>query len=431
MFGYRRGAPLNTLLLLSTMSFLLYVDRVNLSTAAGPLMQELGLSNTQLGTVFGAFAYSYAMFQIIGGWFSDKMGARLTLLLCGLVWVATTIGTGFAGGFTSLLLLRFALGIGEGATLPAAGRALANWSPPDRRGLAQGITHSCSRLGNAITPPLVAFLVVTFSWRFSFIALGAITALWVVVWWWYFRDDPRTHPGITPRDIAELPPYARLFASKQKSAVPWGKLLARMAPTMLVYFCYGWTGWLFFTWLPTFFLHGYNLNIKSTAIFSSAVFFSGVVGDTLGGVLSDAILRRTGNVEAARRNVILLSFLGTLVFLLPVLFVRDLTIVTICLAIAFFMLELCIGPVWAVPLDVAPGFAGTASGLVNAGSAVAGIISPFLFGFIIDRTGNWTLPFAGSIVLLLIGAVATFWIKPQRTLAQDMAITLRPAASLP
>jgi MFS family permease len=431
MFGYRRGAPLNTLILLSAMSFLLYVDRVNLSTAAGPLMHDLGLSNTQLGTVFGAFAYSYAMFQIIGGWFSDKMGARLTLLLCGLVWVGTTIGTGFAGGFTSLLALRFMLGIGEGATLPAAGRALANWSPPDRRGLAQGITHSCSRLGNALTPPLVAFLVVSFSWRFSFIALGAVTALWVAVWWWYFRDDPRTHPSITPGDIAELPPYAKLFASKQKSAVPWGPLLARMAPTMLVYFCYGWTGWLFFTWLPTFFLHGYNLNIKSTAIFSSAVFFSGVVGDTLGGVLSDAILRRTGNVEAARRNVILLSFLGTLVFLLPVLFVRDLTIVTLCLSAAFFMLELCIGPVWAVPLDVAPGFAGTASGLVNAGSAVAGIISPFLFGLIIDWTGNWTLPFAGSIVLLLTGAIATFWIKPQRSLAQDMALTLRPAASLP
>jgi len=431
MFGYRSGAPLNTLILLSAMSFLLYVDRVNLSTAAGPLMHDLGLSNIQLGTVFGAFAYSYAMFQIIGGWFSDKMGARLTLLLCGLVWVGTTIGTGFAGGFTSLLALRFMLGIGEGATLPAAGRALANWSPADRRGLAQGITHSCSRLGNALTPPLVAFLVVSVSWRFSFIALGAITAIWVAVWWWYFRDDPRTHPGITPRDVAELPPYAKLFVSKQKSAVPWSPLLARMAPTMLVYFCYGWTGWLFFTWLPTFFLHGYNLNIKSTAIFSSAVFFSGVVGDTLGGVLSDAILRRTGNVEAARRNVILLSFLGTLVFLLPVLFVRDLTIVTLCLSAAFFMLELCIGPVWAVPLDVAPGFAGTASGLVNAGSAVAGIISPFLFGLIIDWTGNWTLPFAGSIVLLLIGAIATFWIKPQRSLAHDMALTLRPAASLP
>ncbi len=426
MFGYRRGAPLNTLLLLSAMSFLLYVDRVNLSTAAGPLMQELGLSNIQLGIVFSTFAYSYAVFQIIGGWFSDKMGARLTLLLCGLVWVATTVGTGFAGGFGTLLALRFTLGIGEGATLPAAGRALSNWTPKARRGLAQGITHSCSRLGNAITPPLVAFLVLTVSWRFSFIALGAVTAVWVVVWWWYFRDDPSEHPGVTAGDLAALPAYTRTFVPREKGTVPWGPLLARIAPTVAVYFCYGWTGWLFFTWLPTFFLHGYGLNIKSSALFSSAVFFSGVVGDTLGGVLSDWILRRTGNVAAARCRVIVISFLGCAVFLLPVLVLRDLTLIAVCLSIAFFSLELAIGPVWAVPLDVAPDYAGTASGMVNTGAAVAGIISPFLFGVIIDRTGNWTLPFVGSIVLLLAGAGASFWIKPQRTLAQAMAARRPP-----
>jgi MFS family permease len=430
MWGYRRGAPLNTLVLLSAMSFLLYVDRVNISTAAGPLMKELGLSNTQLGGVFSAFAYSYALFQVVGGWFSDRLGARITLLVCGLIWVATTIGTGFANGFVTLLLLRFALGIGEGATLPAAGRAIANWTPPERRGLAQGLTHSCSRLGNAITPPLVAFLMLTYSWRFSFVALGAITGIWVIVWWFYFRDDPATHRAITPQDLAELPPYRSKFAAREQGAVPWRYLLPRIAPTMLVYFCYGWTGWLFFTWLPTFFLKGYGLDIKNTAIFSSAVFFAGVVGDTAGGLISDWVLRRTGNVERARRDVILLSLLGTLVFLLPVLFVRDLTIVTICLAAAFFMLELTIGPVWAVPLDVAPDYAGTASGLVNAGAAIAGIISPFVFGFVIDWTGNWTLPFAGSVVLLAFGAGVSFWIKPQRTVLQDIAADQHLAASL-
>jgi sugar phosphate permease len=424
MLGYR-GAPRNILFLLSAMSFLLYVDRVNLSTAAGPIMKELDLSNTELGVAFSAFAYSYAIFQVIGGWLSDRAGARLTLFLCGLIWVATTIATGFVGGFASLLAVRFVLGIGEGATLPAAGRALASWTPTGRRGFAQGVTHSSSRLGNAITPPLMAFLILTFSWRFSFIALGAVTAIWVVVWFLYFRDDPAKHSGITADDLAQLPRETRQGA--QKIAVPWGPVFRRIAPAMLVYFCYGWTSWLFFTWLPTFFLHGYNLDIKSTALFSSAVFFSGVVGDTLGGVLSDRILRRTGNVEAARRNVILLSFLGALVFLAPALFVHDLMVVTSCLAVAFFMLELTIGPIWAVPIDVAPLYAGTASGFVNAGAAIAGIISPVVFGMIIDKTGNWTLPFAGSIGLLLVGCIATFWMKPQHTVADAMSAASRPA----
>ncbi len=422
IFGYRRGAPTNVLMLLSTMSFLLYVDRVNLSTAAGPMMHDLGIGNTQLGIVFAAFAYSYAMFQVLGGWFSDRVGARLTLLLCGGLWVLTTIGTGLVQSFGALLALRFVLGISEGATLPAAARALTSWTPKERRGFAQGITHSCSRLGNAITPPLVAFLMIAYSWRFSFVVLGAVTAIWVAAWAFYFRDDPREHRGTTAEEIALLP---LVPASVGSVPVPWGLILRRIAPTMLVYFCYGWTGWLFFTWLPTFFLHGYHLDIKNTAIFSSAVFFSGVVGDALGGILSDAILRRTGNVEAARRNVICVSFLGALVFLLPVLVTHDLTIVTCSLSMAFFMLELTIGPIWAVPMDVAPAHAGLASGLVNAGSAVAGIISPLLFGLIVDATGNWTLPFVGSVVLLLVGTAATFWMKPQRTIHH-----VRPGAAI-
>ena len=425
MFGYRRGsAPLKTLLLLGAMSFLLYVDRVNLSTAAGPIMQELGLSNTELGLVFAAFAYSYAMFQVVGGWFSDRAGSRLTLLVCGVLWVATTIGTGLIGSLAALLCMRFLLGIGEGATLPAAGRALTNWTPRGRRGFAQGMTHSCSRLGNAVTPPIVALLVTMLSWRASFFVLGGLTGVWVAVWWLWFRDNPSEHPAMTPDDLAELPPYETSHATRR---VPWWPLIRRIAPTVLVYFCYGWTGWLFFTWLPTFFLRNYHLNIKDSAIFASSVFFAGIVGDALGGIISDWILRRTGNVEAARRNVIAASYLGTLVALVPVLLTHDLTIVTISLGIAFFMLELTIGPIWAVPMDVAPRYAGTASGFVNTGAAVAGIVSPLLFGFIVDRTGDWTLPFAGSIGLLLVGVAATFWMKPQHAVEEEPDVSAAPA----
>jgi MFS family permease len=428
MFGYRRGAPLNVLVLLGTMSFLLYVDRVNLSTAAGPIMKELGMTNTQLGVAFSAFGYSYVIFQVFGGWIADRVGSRITLLVCGVIWVATTLGMGLVESFSALLAVRLVLGIGEGATLPAAARALTNWTPVEKRGFAQGVTHSSSRLGNAITPPLVVFLMLTLSWRASFYICGVVTAVWVAVWWTYFRDDPRTHKNITPADLAEMPPF-RQMSAKGDHSVPWGAVIKRMGPTMFVYFCYGWTSWLFFTWLPIFFLHGYGLDLKSTAMFSSGVFFSGVVGDTVGGIISDTIMHRTGNVEAARRNVIVASLLGAFVCLLPVLFSNDFTIMFVSLGAAFFFLELTIGPIWAVPMDVAPRYAGTASGLMNAGSAIAGIISPVIFGFIIDSTGNWTLPFAGSAALLLAGVVAAFWIKPQTQLGSPPATAPLPIAA--
>jgi nitrate/nitrite transporter NarK len=111
-----------------------------------------------------------------------------------------------------------------------------------------------------------------------------------------------------------------------------------------------------------------------------------------------------------------------------VLLTTNFSLIFAGLAGAFFFLELTIGPIWAVPMDVAPRYAGTASGLMNAGSAIAGIISPVIFGLVIDATGNWTLPFAGSAGLLLVGAVATLWIKPQRQLAAPATLALPAAA---
>jgi MFS family permease len=271
-----------------------------------------------------------------GGWISDRLGSRLTLLVCGSIWVVATIGTGLIGSFAGLLAIRFLLGIGEGAALPAAGRALTNWTPTAKHGLALGITHSHSRLGNAVTPPLVAALILALSWRLSFIVLGAVTALWVAAWWLYFRDDPRTHRGVIPSDLAGVPPYA--LGGGTAGRVPWAALLRRMAPTMIVYFCYGWTGWLFFTWLPVFFKHGHNLNIRDSAILSSGVFFAGVVGDTVGGILCDGLYRRTGSLKTARACVILVSLLGAAAFLVPVLFAEDVTWIAVLLSGAFFMI---------------------------------------------------------------------------------------------
>src|ERR1700730_5899535 len=115
------------LLLLCMMYLILYVDRVNISTAAPLIKADLGLSNTELGLAFSAFAYPYAFFQLVGGWLGDRFGARATLGICGLIVCAATIATGFVGGLASLFAARLALGIGEGATFPTATRAMAVW----------------------------------------------------------------------------------------------------------------------------------------------------------------------------------------------------------------------------------------------------------------------------------------------------------------
>src|SRR5260370_909679 len=289
------------LAMLCIMYFITYVDRVNIGTAASEIQKELGLSNTQLGLVFSAFAYPYLLFPVIGG--------------CGR-WVG----------------------------------------------------------------------------------------------WWFSGKRPRDIRGIPEPDLASLPPRP----ANMRPEIPWGPLLRRMWPVTLTYFCYGWCLWLYLNWLPLFFKNNYHLDISKSALFASGVFFAGVVGDSLGGILSDGIFRRTGNVLFARLSVIILGFAGAFLSLLPIPFIPDITIVALCLSSGFFFAELVIGPIWSVPMDIASKYSGTAAGLMNSGSAVAASVSPLVARYLIDVTGNWYLPFLMSMGLLLLGGFCAFLMHPEQ-----------------
>src|SRR5215475_4312680 len=136
---------------------------------------------------------------------------------------------------------------------------------------------------------------------------------------WYFRDDPKDHPSCTQEELALLP----LAPKGQRPQVPWGPLISRMWPVTLTYFCYGWCLWLYLNWLPLFFKNNYSLDLKNSALFASGVFLAGVVGDSVGGVISDHLLKATGNVRLARLSVIVTGFAGALASLLPILFIHD------------------------------------------------------------------------------------------------------------
>jgi sugar phosphate permease len=406
---FKLTPPGAVLAILCGMYFLYFVNRTNLAIA-GPVMRaDLGLNNTDLGIIFAAFGVPYALLQPLGGAVSDRLGPRRTLAVCALIVCAATAWMGAAGGMVSLFLARLLLGIGEGAGFPAATRAMSAWTPRGRWGFAQGITHTFSRIGNAATALIVAGLIAVFSWRAAFFVLVAATLVWLVTWLWYFRDDPHQHPAMTEEALAQLPPRGA-----SRPAIPWLGLARHIAPVTLVDFCYGWFLAVFQTWIPSFFVQVYRLDLGKTALFSTAVLLAGVIGDTVGGVLSDAVLQRTANLLLARCGVIVLGFTGACGFLMPVLFTHDLTTATVCLALSFFFAELIVAPIWAVPMDMAPTFAGTASGMMNFGFGVASIVSPTFFGYSIEKTHSWTLAFSVSIALLLLGALLASRLRPDR-----------------
>lgn len=410
------------LIMLCLMYFITYLDRVNVSSAAAGFGKEFNLSKTQIGLVFSAFAYPYLIFQIIGGWVSDKFGAKRTLIYCGIVWAIATILTGFAGGLVSMLLARVLLGFGEGATFPAATSAMARWVPKESRGFAQGFTHSCARIGNAVAPAAVVWIMAAYGWRQSFYVCGILSLVWIIVWAFVFTEHPADHPRITAEELAKLPP-----AKKKSPPVPWGPLFKKMMPVTIVYFCYGWTLWLFLSWIPQYFLHNYDMNLAKSALFASSVFFAGVIGDTLGGVISDKIFKKTGDLKKARSYMVAVCMFLTMLALLPLMLVHNIYVSVLSLSAGFFFAEMTIGPMWSLPMDIAPEFAGTASGMMNTGSALSAIISPVIGGYLIDRFGNWDLPFMTSIVLMAIGVILAFRLQPESkfvsTLTPDAVLT--------
>src|SRR5208282_2521542 len=241
------SATRNVLILICLMYGITYIDRVNVSTASSIFKLELHLNNTQVGEVFSAFAYPYRLFQILGGWVSDRFGARRALTISAIIWASATLLTGLVGSLAGMLFARVMLGFGEGATFPTATRAMSDWTPPGKRAFAQGITHSFARIGNALTPPLVVWLIALVTWRGSFVVLGIVSMIWAIAWGWYFRDNPSDHAAITSGELETLPHYATR-AEKKKDPVPWLPLARRMLPVTAVYFCYGWTLWLYLAW---------------------------------------------------------------------------------------------------------------------------------------------------------------------------------------
>jgi sugar phosphate permease len=407
------------LFVLCLMYFIAYIDRVNISVAAPALRKELGLTPTQLGLIFSAFAYPYAAMQIVGGWASDRFGPRLVLAVLSLLWAAATILTGLSWSVASLVLFRVLVGAGEGGAFPTATRAFTAWLPVRERGLAQGITHSFARLGGAVTPPIVLAIVARYGWRDAFYVLGAASLAWTGVWIASFRDTPDQHPWVTRSELAEIRADGE-SAGAARGPTPWRQIVSRMWLVTVVDFCYGWSLWVFLTWLPSYLTDARGFRLDQIALMTTLPLLGGVVGDTLGGVMSDAIYRRTGDLRLARRALLVVGLGGAFAFILPAIVTGSAIRAVILLGAAFFFLELTNAVLWTLPLDIAGPYAGTAGGIMNTGFGVAGMVSPVAFGVLIERTGHYELPLLISAGLLLAGAFCAMGIDPTFTVTEGI-----------
>lgn len=298
-------------------AFVLYVDRVNLMVAVPFIKEEFGFSNLARGSVLSAFLFGYAVGLVPGGWLADRLGAHRVLTAAGLSWSVLTVlvawipSEGLGGGLDgerSLFLLRFLLGVCEACAFPTFGRALANWMCRGERALASGLIHSGAGFGGALTPVAIAGIITQYGWRESFLISGALTFVMAALWWLLAADDPTRHHRVSPEEV-------QLIAAEKEElrAAPvdlaW---LARMLCSRTAWllcaseFFYGLGGFIFLTWLYTYFMEVRQAGEIYSGFLSSMNWFAMAIGAPLGGLACDWSVRRWGS-PWGRRLVPLVS----------------------------------------------------------------------------------------------------------------------------
>jgi len=396
-----------------TLAVLSYVDRVSISQAAGPISRDLALSKSQMGLVFGAFALSYALFEVPGGWLGDEMGPRRVLVRIVLAWSTFTALTGAAWSFTSLCIVRFLFGAGEAGCFPNLTKAFSVWLPRAERARAQGIMWAFARWGGAFTPPLVVLVFHYMTWRLAFALFGAFGIVWCFLFIRWFRDDPATHPSVNAAERELLKEVESLAFSH--GGVPWRKLVSSGSVLLLwaQYFCFSYVWYFYITWLPTYLQEFRHQTATAASLLAVLPLLLGGFGSLTCGFTANYLARRMGNVAASRRVIAAGAMVFTAVLLYLVTRIEDPLAAMIAMGFASFANDLVMPVAWNACMDLGGRCAGTVAGSMNMMGNLGGFAAPVTGGYLLQHTGgDWNLLLYLMAGIAAVGALCWVFIDP-------------------
>ncbi|HKE07820.1 MAG TPA: MFS transporter [Candidatus Acidoferrum sp.] len=405
------------ILWLFVLSAIAYLDRVNISVAGTLLAGEYGLSKIQLGWIFSAFLAGYALFQTPGGRLADKLGAR-RMLAMGVVWwgiftaLTAAVPARFGAALFGFMLVRFALGAGEAVIYPASNQFVARWIPSSERGLANGLIFSGVGAGAGLTPPLIAYLMLRYGWRWSFVVCAILGLLAGLVWFFIARNSPDEHPLVSSDELERIQAGLPLPVEAKPALVSWDRMLGSrdVLAVTLSYFSFGYVAWIFFSWFYIYLAEVRGLNLKASALYSMLPFLAMAVCSPLGGLLNDAATRKK-SARAGRCGVAAVAMILAAVFLVLGSRTENTRVAVVVLAGGAGALYLSQSSFWSVTADIGGRSSGSVSGFMNMGNQIGGAMTALLTPWIASRLG-WQAPFFVAAVLCLGGAAAWLFVDP-------------------
>lgn len=373
-----------------------YFDRLALPTLAPVLRAEFKLTNVDYAWIANSFLLVYALSMFVWGAVFDRIGNRVGFAVAVVVWSVAQIGTAAARGVASLCVLRGLLGLGEAGNWPGATRTIAAWFPARQRALGMGIANTGASLGPAFAIPLIIWMSDDFGWRAVFVITGAMGFVWLALWLALY---PLREPG-------EIPATKAVPSTRP---VPWGVLLRRREVWGIVTarFLGDPIWWLYVNWMPLYLADARGFDLKQLKATGWMPYVAAAVGALAGGWLSGFLLRRTGDVNLARKVAI---SIGTVAMLagFATAFTTSAPAAIACLSITLFGFQFWVGNVQTLASDFFPvGAVGSIAGFAGTAAGLGAVIFTFSTGWVVDHF-SYTPILITAAVLAPAATIALF-----------------------
>jgi ACS family hexuronate transporter-like MFS transporter len=399
--GYFRWV-ICTLLLFGTTKN--YMDRNVLGVLNKTLQHDLGWSEIDYSNLVVAFQAAYALGMVVVGRLIDKLGTRLGYALAMIFWSLASMGTALGNSLTSFAISRVALGFGEAAIFPASIKAVAEWFPKKERALATGIFNAGTSMGAMLTPVVVPWINARWGWRGSFVGIGALGFVWLVLWLWLYRK-PEEHPRVSKVEFE----YIRSDPQESRLKIKWAALLPLRQTWAFVAgkFLTDPVWWFYLFWVPGFLQAKHGLSLTGIGAPIVVIYLISDVGSVAAGWLSSWMIKRGRSINVARKTAMLICAVGVT----PIVFayrVESTWSAVFLVGLAAACHQGFSANLYTLTSDMFPARAvGSVVGIGGMAGAIGGLLIATIVGHVLQWTGSYKVPFliAGSAYLLALAII--------------------------
>lgn len=364
-----------------------YIDRQTLSVLAPTIRETFGMSNVSYARVVTMFLFGYTLSQAVSGRVLDRIGTRRGFMLFVGIWTIASMLHAAAGSVVAFGIFRFILGVGEAGNWPGAAKAVAEWFPVRERAFAMAIFNNGSTIGAVVAPPIIAYVAITYGWRYAFFIGAGLSAILMVVWF-VFYHTPDEHPKLSPAEREYIRagqavgddehgrrrPWLSLFRYRQV----WAVIAARFFTDPI------W--WFLISWLPAYLKSERGFTLELIGLLAWIPFLFADIGTLTGGAVSSVLIRRGWSVDAARKVVMIASMALVPAGVIMIVGTRSNVIALTAISMIAFGFQSWIANVHTIPSDCFPKQdVGSVFGIGGTAAGIASMLFTMLVGYLVDH----------------------------------------------